>query len=213
MSNNFVSSHSVVKNAGRILLGQVLPLLVALYCIPQLILLLGVERFGFLTLIWVVVGYLSIFDLGLGQALTKLVAEKIGQGEHEKIPPLFWTAMWLMCGLGVIGMLVVEIAIPHLMGRLFNVSPEFSQEAQQALSVAALSLPFVVISSGSRGMLEAYQRFDLVNWVRIPLGIFTHSWHPWRSPQDGLTRCQQLQWCWYLGDAYFWAAQCGFVSK
>ena len=108
MTTTFISGKSVFKNAAHNLFGQGLPLVIAFYCIPQLITVLGVERFGFLTLIWVVVGYLSIFDLGLGQALTKLVAEKIGQGEHDKIPALFWTAMWLMCGLGVAGLLIAE---------------------------------------------------------------------------------------------------------
>lgn len=172
MTKTFVSNKSILKNAAHNLLGQGLPLIVAFYCIPHLITVLGVERFGFLTLIWVVVGYLSIFDLGLGQALTKLVAEKIGHGEHDKIPALFWTAMWLMCGLGVAGLLIAEMLIPYLIDHMFNLPPELKQEAQSALSVAALSLPFVIVSTGSRGVLEAYQRFDLVNWLRIPLGIF-----------------------------------------
>jgi len=173
MKNPIVGGKSIARNAARNLLGQGLPLIVAAYCIPQLIAVLGVERFGFLTLIWVVVGYLSIFDLGLGQALTKLVAEQIGRGEHEKIPPLFWTAMWLMCGLGIVGMFAAEIAIHHVGIGIFNLSPQFQQEATDALAVAVLSLPFVIVSAGSRGVLEAHQRFDLVNWVRIPLGIFT----------------------------------------
>ncbi len=173
MSNTLIGGKSVVRNAARNLFGQGLPLIVALYCIPKLIVILGAERFGFLTLIWVVVGYLSIFDLGLGQALTKLVADQIGRGEHEKIPPLFWTAMWLMCGLGIVGMLAAEVAIHYFGVSIFNLSPQFQNEATTALAMAALSLPFVIVSAGSRGVLEAHQRFDLVNWVRIPLGIFT----------------------------------------
>ena len=172
MTTTFISGKSVFKNAAHNLFGQGLPLVIAFYCIPQLITVLGVERFGFLTLIWVVVGYLSIFDLGLGQALTKLVAEKIGQGEHDKIPALFWTAMWLMCGLGVAGLLIAEMFIPYLIEHMFSLPPTLKLEAQSALSVAALSLPFVIVSTGSRGVLEAFQRFDLVNWFRIPLGIF-----------------------------------------
>jgi O-antigen/teichoic acid export membrane protein len=172
MTKTFVSNKSVIINAAHNLLGQGLPLVVAFYCIPHLITALGVERFGFLTLIWVVVGYLSIFDLGLGLALTKLVAEKIGRGEHDRIPALFWTAMWLMCGLGLAGFLIAEALIPLLFDNMFHLPPELKQEAQSALSVAALSLPFVIVSTGSRGVLEAYQRFDLVNWFRIPLGLF-----------------------------------------
>jgi O-antigen/teichoic acid export membrane protein len=175
MTTTFVSGKSVLKNAAHILFGQGAPLIVAFYCIPHLITVLGVDRYGFLTLIWVVVGYLSIFDLGLGLALTRLVAEKIGHGEYDKIPALFWTSMWLMCGLGLAGLIIFEILIPYLFDSMFHLTSDLKQEAQSALSVAALSLPFVIVSTGSRGVLEASQRFDLVNWVRIPLGIFNFS--------------------------------------
>lgn len=173
MTRIHVGGKSVVKNAARNLAGQVLPFAVAIYCIPKLIEVLGVERFGFLALIWVVVGYLSIFDLGLGQALTKLVAERIGKGEQEHIPSLFWTAFWLMCGLGVFGLVVAEIVIFNLDIGILNVPIVFQNEALAALKIVAISLPFVIASSGARGMLEAHQRFDLVNWVRAPLGIYT----------------------------------------
>lgn len=173
MNNTFVNSKAVVRNAARNLLGQGVPLIVAFYCIPQLVAVLGVERFGFLTLIWVVVGYLSIFDLGLGQALTKLVAEQIGRGEHENIPQIVWTALWLMCGLGIVALLVTETAIPYLVGSVFELPHAFKDEAGSALSIAVLSLPFVMLSTAATGVLEAHQRFDLTNRARILLGIFT----------------------------------------
>ena len=39
---------------------------------------LGTARFGVLTLAWAVIGYAQVFDLGIGRALTKLTAERIG---------------------------------------------------------------------------------------------------------------------------------------
>lgn len=173
MTMNYVSGKSVVINAARNLLGQGVPIIAAFYCIPQLIAVLGAERFGFLTLMWVAVGYLSIFDLGLGQALTKLVADKIGRNEQDSIAPLFWTAIWLMCGLGLAGMVIVEITVPLLANKVFNLPDALKQEAYSALQVIAISLPLVIVSTGTRGVLEAYLRFDLINWIRIPLGIFT----------------------------------------
>jgi O-antigen/teichoic acid export membrane protein len=38
----------------------------------------------------------------------------------------------------------------------------------------AVSIPVVIITTGLRGILEAYQRFDAINIVRIPLGILTY---------------------------------------
>ena len=47
---------SLARNTGWNVLGQVLPALVAIAAIPVLIRQLGIERFGFLSLAWVIVG-------------------------------------------------------------------------------------------------------------------------------------------------------------
>jgi O-antigen/teichoic acid export membrane protein len=59
------------------LIGQGLPLVVAVVTIPLIIQGLGIDRFGLLSLAWVVLGYFAIFDLGLGRATTKFVAEAL----------------------------------------------------------------------------------------------------------------------------------------
>ena len=79
-----LNSHSISLNIFWNLLGNGTPMLAALFAIPILIDGLGLERFGVLTLSWMVVGYFSLFDLGLGRALTKLVAEKLGREENEE---------------------------------------------------------------------------------------------------------------------------------
>ncbi len=96
------------------LLGSGLPLLVAIIAIPLLIDGLGLARFGVLTIIWMVVGYFSLFDLGLGRALTKLVAEKLGHDNNNEIPALIWTALLLMLILGVVGALIIVVVSPWL---------------------------------------------------------------------------------------------------
>ena len=52
----------------------------ALLSIPWLISAVGMERFGALTLIWALLGYLGVLDLGLGRSLVQVVADRIG---HE----------------------------------------------------------------------------------------------------------------------------------
>jgi O-antigen/teichoic acid export membrane protein len=61
-------------------------LILALITIPQLIAVLGTARFGVLTLVWMVVGYFSVFDLGLGHSMTKLVAERIDSEKQDEMP-------------------------------------------------------------------------------------------------------------------------------
>ena len=66
---------------------------VGLFSIPVLIRAMGASRFGILTLAWAFVGYTSLFDFGLGRALTKAVAEKVGTPDRGHIPEIFWGSM------------------------------------------------------------------------------------------------------------------------
>jgi O-antigen/teichoic acid export membrane protein len=170
---NLIGGRRLARNVLWNLLGTGAPLLVALVAIPMLIEGLGTARFGVLTLAWMVVGYFSLFDLGLGRALTKLVAEKLGKGQNDELPSLIWTAMSLMAVLGVLGAAVVAALSPWLVGGVLKIPAELQSETLTAFYLLAASIPIVISSTGLRGILEAHQRFSLVNAVRIPLGIFT----------------------------------------
>ena len=156
------------------LIGTGLPMLVAVVAIPPLIRGLGTARFGVLTIAWMVVGYFSLFDLGLGRSVTQLVAEKLGKREEEQIPALVWTAMMLMGGLGIAGALVLGGVSPWLAGGLLKIPADLRSEALLAFYILALSIPIVIGNAGLRGILEAHQRFELVNVVRAPLGVINY---------------------------------------
>ena len=78
------------------LVGLGAPLFVALVSIPMLLQELGVPRFGLLTLIWAVVSYFSLFDLGLGRALTQSLARILAQDPPGDPVPTVGTALTLM---------------------------------------------------------------------------------------------------------------------
>lgn len=155
------------------LLGSSAPLLAAIFAIPVIIEGLGLERFGVLTIAWMVVGYFSLFDLGLGRALTKLVAETLGSGEDNELPSIIWTAMSLMMVLGVLAAVFVAMISPWLASSLLNIPLKLQPETLKVFYLLAASIPIVIITTGLRGILEAYQRFDYVNVVRAPLGMLT----------------------------------------
>lgn len=171
--SNLTGGHLLARNVFWNLLGTGAPLLVALFAIPRLIDGLGTARFGVLALGWMVVGYFSLFDLGIGRALTKLVAEKLGKEKNDEIPVLIWTGMSLMVVLGVLGAMVVALLSPWLVGKMLKIPPELQAETLMTFYLLAASVPIVIGSTGLRGVLEAHQRFGMVNAVRIPLGIFT----------------------------------------
>lgn len=153
-------------------MGIGLPLLVGVAAVPALIEALGTERFGLLSMIWMMIGYFTLFDFGIGRALTKLVADHIGLGQQEKVPVLAWTALILVASVGaVVGVAFVVLA--PMMVQALNIAPSLLVETTSALRWIGLAIPFVLVATALTGLLDAFRRFSLINLVRIPLGIFT----------------------------------------
>ena len=168
------STAKVTKNTAWNLAGQALPITAAIFAMPALIETLGQARFGVLTLIWVVVGYSSLFDLGIGRALTALVAEAFGADRTKEIPPLVWTSLTVMFFLGLAGGGLIALASPWFVRQLGQVPPGLLPEMTRALWVLAAAVPVVICSAGLAGVLEAAHRFDLINAVRAPLGVASY---------------------------------------
>lgn len=155
--------------------GQTVPLFVALLTIPFLLDGLGTDRFGVLSLAWVVIGYFGLFDLGLGRAMTRAVAEKVGVGREDDVPAIFWTTMILMFGLGIVGMVAGLAFSPLLVNSVLNVPEDLRSETLIAFSILALSLPVDMSTSALRGAMEAKGRFDLTSLTRIATGLYTYA--------------------------------------
>lgn len=154
--------------------GSGAPLLVALVAIPLLIRGMGTDRFGILTVAWVVIGYFGFFDLGLGRALTKMVAERLGTDREGEIPSLVWTTLVLMLLLGVVGAVVLALLAQPTVTSVLKIPEALREEALHSFYLLAFCLPWVISTAGLRGLLEANQSFGLVNAIRVPMGLLAY---------------------------------------
>jgi O-antigen/teichoic acid export membrane protein len=170
---HLTSGRLLARNTIWNLIGNGAPMAVAIFAIPVLIRELGKDRFGVLALAWGLIGYASLFDMGLGRALTQLVAKKLGQGDDKDIPTLVWTSLLLMLVLGAAGTIVIAGISPWLIHRALKIPDMLQSDALRAFYLLALSVPVVISTAGLRGLLEAYQRFAIINALRIPMGIFS----------------------------------------
>lgn len=153
--------------------GMAAPMLVALFAIPMLIDGMGKERFGLLAIIWMGVGYFSLFDLGLGRALTKMVSERLGREETSDLAPLIWTAFALLAVLGVVGALLLLVLSQPLVIAVLSVPDKLYGEGVAAFRILAMGIPIVVVTAGLIGLLEAHQNFAVIAAIRAPLGVVT----------------------------------------
>ncbi len=164
-------AHNTIWN----LSGYAAPVLAALIAIPILVRSLGTAQYGALTIAWGVVGYFGIFDMGLDNALAKLVSERVGIGGNaeKEINAFFYTAFLLLLISSVPGGVLVFAFSRPLSYEWLKIPLELKSETTTVLRIFAVALPFVVSVAGFRGILYAYQRFDLLNKVQIAAGAFS----------------------------------------
>jgi O-antigen/teichoic acid export membrane protein len=154
-------------------MGGGLPLVVGVVSIPFAIKGLGKDGFGILSIAWVVLGYFGMFDFGLSQATTKYSSEALAKGETINFCRIFWTAILVSFGLGLVGTSMLIVVTPYLVEHLLKVPAGLIAAARYSFILLAFSLPVVLCSSSVRGVLGAAQRFDLINKVQLPLSIST----------------------------------------
>lgn len=170
LTSGRVLAHNTLWN----LAASAASILIALFSVPILLRYLGIDRFGVVSLVWIIEGQFGIFDLGLSQALTKLVAEKLGTSRNKDIPPIFWSSLMIMAGMGVIGAVTLYTVSPWLVHSILKVPSTVQGETLTAFHLVAISLPAVISTAALRGLLAAYQRFDLLSLVRIPISFFSY---------------------------------------
>jgi O-antigen/teichoic acid export membrane protein len=170
---NLTGGHLLARNTLLNIAGEAAPLLLGLISIPIVVRELGADRYGVLALSYLVVGYLSLFDLGLGRAATQQIGEAIGAGETGKIPSIFWTSTILIFAVGLCAAALVMIAAHSLAYKVLNIPLLLRPQSEAVLIILGGALPFVLSGSCIYGTLTSFQRFDLINTVGALNGIYS----------------------------------------
>jgi len=171
LTNDGLLRRNVLLN----LVGWALPAAAALASIPLLARGLGPARFGLVVLAWSCVSIFSLFDFGLGRALTRAVAERLAAHDDDGIADIVWSASWLLLGLTSVLAVVGVAGAPAIVDRLLHVPADVRSDAIGVVRLIAVAIPPLAHGVALRGVLEAGQRFRIVNQLRVPLGIATYA--------------------------------------
>lgn len=162
---------SLTKNTAWNFIGSVAPMLLGLVTIPYLIDQIGVEAFGILTLVWSLIGYFSIFDFGIGRALTHQVSSNIAKNLWDGLPNIIKTGLFFMLLTGFLGGLILAGLANQLGSHWLNVTANLEDDTFKCLLIAAIGIPLTTISTGLKGILEGFEDFQAANILRIILGV------------------------------------------
>jgi O-antigen/teichoic acid export membrane protein len=174
ISQDLTSKKVLVKSIIWNFSAKILPMGFAIFAIPLTIKGLGNEKFGILTLIWSVIGYASLFDFGLGRALTQLISKKLGENDVEDLSTVMWTSIFILFSLGVFGSLFLCLNAEFIV-HILKISPQYFEESVNSIHFLSLCLPVFFVCSALGGILSSYQKFGTINLINIPIAIFNYA--------------------------------------
>jgi O-antigen/teichoic acid export membrane protein len=170
MATTNLSSRGITISALLNVCGAGIPALIGIFAVPYLLTLLGIQRFGILSLCWALIGYFGALDMGLGRALTREVSVLLETQKQQEIPDLVWGVSVTVLILATPIALMIGIFSTSLVSWLEPSNAALAAEARWTLIILAGALPMVLFSAMLSGAIEGHHRFGLINAVRIPIG-------------------------------------------
>lgn len=146
--------------------GALVPLALTIVTVPLYLQAIGEARYGLLALIWLLLGYFGLFDLGLSTATANAIARSRNEAS-ERRGSIFMTSLLTNAGLGLIVGSSVFFLAPVVLAHLPSVSPALRGEIARALPWLAAIIPLVTVGGVFGGVLTAHERFGTVNLVGI----------------------------------------------
>ncbi len=126
---------------------------------------LGYEKYGVWLVLATVLSFAQLGNLGIGQAVMKLVAEEYGRDDIEGVQRYVATALALLCFSGAVA-LVVILALKNQIVAAFNLSDENASTVLWLLPYIGILSIYVFAVQTMNATLSGLGRMDLANWTQ-----------------------------------------------
>lgn len=133
----------ILKNYVWTLVGLVPPFLIAIVTIPNIVNKIGFDRFGILSICWIIFGFISMFDLGVSKILIREISTLIEKINKKEISDLFWSSLTISCITGFIYSLILIIIFICSKNYINYQHPDLNWEL-----IFSLCFAFPIILSG-----------------------------------------------------------------
>ena len=148
------------------LAGAAVPAALLLITVPIYLHLIGEARYGVLAIVWLLLGYFGVFDLGFGRAVANRIAA-LHDATAEDRQGIFWTGLAISAVTGLIGGAILYLLGHWLFAHVLDIHGALRTEAENAMPWLASALPLAVIISLLAGALEGRQAFLALNGAQI----------------------------------------------
>ncbi|MBG0792625.1 flippase [Methylocystis sp. H62] len=157
---------SAAKHTGYNLLGALIPISVSLLTTPIYIRLIGEARYGVLAIVWSLLGYFGVFDLGLGRATSQRIAA-LGNSSPQLISSTFWTALAMNAALGSFGGMLIWPVANYYFRYTISLGSDLRSELWPALPWLMFAVPLTTMSGVVGGALQGRAQFLELNVISV----------------------------------------------
>ena len=159
-------SRTIKANFAINVVGALVPLAVALVTVPVYIHHIGDARYGVLSIVWVLLGYLGFLDFGLSRAAVRSLARLKHAPQEERARVLVTTLALNLC-LGLLGSVVLGTLGSYLLQHVLSVPDSLKPEIARALPWIVVLFPLALVGGVGIGTLESRERFALANVLGV----------------------------------------------
>jgi O-antigen/teichoic acid export membrane protein len=141
---------------------MILPIGVTLITVPVYFAHIGAQRYGVLSIVWILLGYFGFLDFGLSRATTNALA-KLSHHPIVERSRVLMTALLLNLFLGLFGALVLYSVGSIFVAYILKLPADLSTEVRGAFPWIACMLPVALVTAVGRGSIDAREHFLAVN--------------------------------------------------
>lgn len=151
---------SIAKNSFFNIAGYLIPGLLSIPILGYMARELGIEEFGLFTLILSIVGYASIFDIGITRSVIREIA--IYKHDKQEVIKILSTSTLIIILLGVLAAFLI-ILFNTQITNLLKVSANIKEEFSFCLIIMSLSIPSFLVTQVWCSLLEGKEEFLKLN--------------------------------------------------
>jgi O-antigen/teichoic acid export membrane protein len=167
------SGGTLAKNSVITMIGIAAPAVLAIGSVPALLRHLGYDRFGILSIFWIVITYFALFDLGSGRALTRTLSAA-GREGAVAAAEFIASALAMTVAVSGIGSVLLWIGAPLIVGDVLKMPEAIGRETIAAFHALCLGTPVFAVATVLEGVMAAGQRFRLLALVRLFYGMLLY---------------------------------------
>jgi O-antigen/teichoic acid export membrane protein len=149
--------------------GAVLPAVVSLPCVGAMARRVPAEDYGALIMVWALIGYCSVCDLGLSRAVLNFAGDSEVKDKKTGASVAY---SLVLCASIIVSVLLI-LTSDLIVNWMFNSPATSSLRIEETLQLAALVLPGIMATSVLSGYLEGRQEFRFIGTLAMISGVLT----------------------------------------